>query len=235
MHKTVSGETGAVQNEAVEFVIDVTERKRAEQQKDAALKAKQRLMGELNHRVKNHLLMVGTLIDLKNRAIGDTVDLSDIRSQVNTIATIHDKLHRSDAVESVELGPYVADLLSDLFSFYPTRKVQLTVDIDDRAVETDRATTLGLILNELATNAMQHGFYQQPNPRFGVALEDSRESGSWLITVSQNGGPLPEAMEAGESPNSGLGLVRTLVEQLKGTLEIEAGPDPTFRISIPEE
>lgn len=221
------------ENQAVEFVIDITEREEMKRQREAAIEAKQQLMRELNHRVKNHLFMVSTLVTLKDESLGSAADLSDIRGQVSTIAHLHEKLYQNDAVTTVELEPYVRGLLTDVFSFYPVHEVELTVDIGERSFPTDTATTLGLILNEIATNAMKHGFSEEVMPRFEVTLKEPPESEAFVLTVAQNGPPLPEEVDVSGSRSSGLGLVRALVSQLNATLEVERHPSPTFRIRIP--
>ncbi|MFO7782594.1 MAG: histidine kinase dimerization/phosphoacceptor domain -containing protein [Spirochaetia bacterium] len=84
--------------------------------REAAIEARQQLMRELNHRVKNHLFMVSTLVSLKDETLGAAADLSDIRGQVSTIAHLHEKLYQSDAVTTVEFEPYVRGLLTDVFT-----------------------------------------------------------------------------------------------------------------------
>ncbi|MFP4427340.1 MAG: sensor histidine kinase [Spirochaetaceae bacterium] len=223
------------EREAVEFVIDITERKQVEEQREAALKANRQLMRELNHRVKNHLLMVSTLVNFKDQDLGTKEDLSDIRGQISTIAHIHDTLYQKDAVETVAMGPYVSDLLTDLFSFHPDKNVELTIDIGEITLQTDKATALGLILNEIATNAIKHGFPADETPRFLVRMEEPATSESYLMTISQNGPPIPEDVELTGAGSSGLGLIRALVSQIGGTLELERHPSPTFKIRIPVE
>ncbi|MFW5728551.1 MAG: ATP-binding protein, partial [Spirochaetota bacterium] len=98
---------------------------------------------------------------------------------------------------------------------------------------TDKATVVGLILNELGTNALKHGFSNEATPWFAVTLEARHESEICVMTVQHNGAPLPEDVEAFASGISGLGLVRSLVSQIRGTLDIEGHPRPTFRIVFP--
>ncbi|MFW5812521.1 MAG: sensor histidine kinase [Alkalispirochaetaceae bacterium] len=219
------------ENEAVEFVIDITERKKAEAEREAALEAQERLMQELNHRVKNHLFMVATLVSLKDATIGDAADLSDIRGQVNTIAHLHDKLHENRAVTSVAIGPYLRDLLAGLFSLYSGPRVAVRVDVGAEELQTSTAAALGLILNELATNAMKHGFPGVESPRFTVALQEGADG--YLLTVEQNGRPLEASIMESPAENSGFGLVMALVEEIGGAIEIEEHPNPLLRITIP--
>ncbi|MFW5718308.1 MAG: sensor histidine kinase [Spirochaetota bacterium] len=221
-------------NEAVEFCIDITERQEMELELQAAVEAKQKLMRELNHRVKNNLYLVSNLILLKDASLGESADLSDIRGHVSTIMNLHEKLYEQDAVRQVEFEPYVRSLLSDVFSFFVRGEVDFAVKSSVGSVAADTAATLGLILNEIATNAMKHGYGENARPSFRVSME-SNDSHEYVMTVSQNGRPFPEGVTLPESGSSGLGLVQMLVSQLKGRLELERHPTPTFRILFPVE
>ncbi|MFW5684747.1 MAG: sensor histidine kinase [Spirochaetota bacterium] len=221
--------------EAVEFCIDITERKEIEQALEEAVEAKHQLMRELNHRVKNNLYLVSNLILLKDASLGETADLSDIRGHVSTIMNLHEKLYEQDAVRQVEFEPYVRGLLTDVFSFCVHGKVDLAVESKVGSLSADTAATLGLILNEIATNAMKHG-YEEGTPRsFSVSMEEDAGSSDYTMTVSQSGRAFPGEVMLPESGSSGLGLVQMLVSQLKGTMELEREPAPTFRIRFPRE
>lgn len=223
------------ENEAAEFVIDITERRKMHQELEAAVEAKHQLMRELNHRVKNNLYLVSNLIHMKDASLGSTADLSDIRGHMSTIMNLHEKLYDQDAVRQVEFEPYVRSLLTDVFSFCVHGKVDLAVESEVGSLSADTAATLGLILNEIATNAMKHGYEEGIPPSFAVSIVEDAESSDYVMTVSQNGRPLPEDVMLPEAGSSGLDLVRMLVSQLKGTMELEREPTPTFRIRFPME
>lgn len=215
----------------VSVIQDITDRKEAERQREADLEAKQQLMRELNHRVKNNLSMVASLIDLKQQTLNPSVDLSDIRSQVSTIAYLHEKLYETDNVSTVQPGPYLEELLTEIFSFYQGPPVELTVDHADRSLPTNIATGLGLILNEIATNAMKHGFRENETPRFGVTLR--REGSDFLVTTSQSGHPFPKEVTLDGAESSGLSLIEVLASQFNGNVELIRTPSTQFRIRIP--
>ncbi|MFW6313272.1 MAG: sensor histidine kinase, partial [Spirochaetota bacterium] len=223
------------ENEAVEFVIDITERRKMQQELEAAVEAKHQLMRELNHRVKNNLYLVSNLIHMKDASLGSTADLSDIRGHMSTIMNLHEKLYEQDAVRQVELEPFLRSLLTDVFSFCVHGKVDLAVESEVGSLSADTAATLGLILNEIATNAMKHGYQEGVPPSFAVSIDEASTTSEYVMTVSQNGRALPEDVMLPESGSSGLGLVQMLVSQLKGHMELEREPTPTFRIRFPME
>jgi two-component sensor histidine kinase len=222
-------------NEAVEFCIDITERKKMEQELEEAVNAKHQLMRELNHRVKNNLYLVSNLILLKDASLGESADLSDIRGHMSTIMNLHERLCEQDAVRQVEFEPYVRSLLTDVFSFCVHGKVDLAVQSEVASLSADTAATLGLILNEIATNAMKHGYEEGVPPSFSVSLKEVSGASEYVMTASQNGRPFPDDAMLPESGSSGMGLVQMLVSQLKGDLQLERRSPPTFRIRFPRE
>lgn len=209
---------------------NITPRKQAEQELARSLEEKQRLMDELNHRVKNNLAMITSLLNLKDSALGDTADLSDIRSHVRAIASVHDLLGESGHVSHIPLRRYVSDLLASSFSIYTGPDVELEVDIPDIRIPTKTAVTLALILNELATNAMKHGFADEATPRFHVSLRRAESPETFLLTVSNSGKPFPEDVDIDRTNSLGMRLVRSLAAQIGGSLELQRRPHPVFRI-----
>jgi two-component sensor histidine kinase len=213
------------------IVEDITERKNAQEALRAALAQKDRLMRELNHRVKNSLQMAMSLVRLKDEATGVAVDLSDVHSQINAIATIHEKLHQDDSIGEIDVGAYIRELLSDVFSLYSRGPVTVDAEIYEVTVPTDTATHLGLVVNELATNAMKYGFDpEKAAPRFTVDM--TREGDWYVLTVSNNGRPFPSSIDLHNSNSLGLQLVSALVAHMGGTVELQREPTPVFTITI---
>ncbi|MFP4535649.1 MAG: sensor histidine kinase [Spirochaetaceae bacterium] len=203
---------------------------------EEALAAKTSLMEELNHRVKNNLSMVSSFISLKQDALGGTVDLSDIRSHVQAISAVHDKLYQSGSLNEIDFGSYVEDLLRSVFSFYSGPEVTIENEISGVRLPTKTVTSLGLIVNELATNAMKYGFRpEEEAPRFSLAFETEHDRGDHVLTISNNGNPFPEEIDLQNADTLGLQLISVLVAQLGGTVELERHPTPTFTIRFPAE
>ncbi len=167
--------------------LDITERKKAEERLQATLEEKDRLMSELNHRVKNNLAMVVSLLNLKQQAIGDSADLADIVSQVGAIRSVHEKLQQSEDIDRVDFGSYVHEVLSGVFSTRAHPDVEIENKVGTVSIPTKVATTLGLIVNELATNAAKYGLEPHSEKRFIVALEQLEAPGEYVLTVANTG------------------------------------------------
>lgn len=215
------------------IVEDITDRKEAELQLRKALDDRDRLMRELNHRVKNNINLVSSLISLKDNSLGDTVDLSDIQQEVSAIAAIHEKLYQSEDIESIDFGHYVQDLLEQVFSLYSEGQVVIENDIEGIHIPTDLAVTLGLIVNELATNAMKHGFVSGSDSHFSVHMDmiDDR----YELRVSNSGRSLPADLDIEASRSLGLQLIQAMIQQINGEITVERSERTWFKISFPKD
>ena len=224
------------QGEPVKLVgsfLDITERKQAQIDLQKALAQKNQLMRELNHRVKNNLHMVSSLISLKDAALGDAVDLSDIMSQVDTIAFIYEKLQRSDHAGLVDFATYARDLVTSIFNQRFVGGIQIDIRIGDLQLPAKTATTLGLIINELATNAAKYGFAAEGAQRFTVSMETEHHDDAYTLTVSNTGHRFPDHVEPERAETLGLQLVYGLTAELDGAIELHRDPETTFTIRFP--
>ena len=211
-------------------VRDITERKRAEEQLQNALREKDYLMKELNHRVKNNLLMVKSLINLKDFSLGDA-DLSDLARQVDAIRIVHEKLYQSEDITRIPVEEYLEDLLATVFSFSP-RPVEVEKSIDPEYLPSRTAVTVGLIVNEIATNAIKYGFREEQAARFTVELREE-SGGEYVLVLSNTGRPFPECIDLDHPETLGLRLITALADQLGGTIDLRRTPEPVFTVRFP--
>ena len=234
-------ESGSLQRVVVNY-HDVTRRVEAEAKLQAAVEQKESLMQELNHRVKNNLKMVSSLVHLKDGALGDQVDLSDIQHQIDAIRIVHQKLHERADVTHIDFREYVHDLLQTIFSFFTGRDVTIENEVEARIVPTRTAVPLGLIINETATNAIKHGFVEDTEARFTVSLrpEPSHQStGSnkterrYCLRIANSGRAFPEDIDPRSPETLGLQLISGLASQIRGSLELQRSPHPVFTIRFP--
>jgi two-component sensor histidine kinase len=206
------------------------QRTRAEQ----ALEDQKELMRELTHRVKNNLNMVSSLVQLKNAALGSDADLSDISNQIEAIQIVHQKLHQTTDVSHIDLRSYVADLLRTIFASFADQEVHVENRVPELSIRTKTAVSLGLIVNETATNAIKHGFTETEEARFTVALEEETDGERYRFTISNSGRPFPADIDPEKADTLGLRLISALAGQLQGTIELERRPAPVFHIRFPK-
>jgi PAS domain S-box-containing protein len=233
--------TGSLRRVVVNY-HDVTRRVEAETKLKAAVEEKESLMQELNHRVKNNLKMVSSLVHLKDGALGDQVDLSDIQHQIDAIRIVHQKLHQRADITHIDFREYVHDLLQTIFSFFTGKEVTIENEVEARAVPTRTAVPLGLIINETATNAIKHGFVDGTEAGFTVSLrpEPSHQSARagkaetrYCLRIANTGRPFPEDIDPRSAESLGLQLISGLVSQIRGSLELQRSPHPVYSIRFP--
>lgn len=221
----------AVQNSRL-FEIERRERQRAE----ALLAEKEVLLQEIHHRVKNNLQVVSSLLTLQSRHIHDPA-IRDMflesRRRVQSMALIHESLRRTETVTRVDGREYVRELVQGVYEAYGLgERVRIDVHVDPVWLDVDTAIPCGLIVNELVSNALKHGF---PNGRAGaVRVEVAAGAGGEItLAVADDGVGLPGGFDWQAGSSLGLHLVERLTQQIGGELAVEsAPPGATFRVSF---
>ena len=211
---------------------DLFEKTKMQEKKlSKALEEKDFLMRELNHRVKNNLNMVSALISFKEVEIN--YELSDIKSQIEAISLVHEKLYQHNKVDRIELGEYLQNLLESVFSFAADRNVQIVNKTEGVSINSKTAISLGLIVNEIATNAIKYGFTEDKETIFSITLTRKKEDSNYILTLSNTGRPFPEDISFETPDTLGLQLIASLVDQLNGTIALQKKPNPVFTIRFP--
>jgi PAS domain S-box-containing protein len=217
---------------------DVTLRKQADVALQASLQEKVALLNEVHHRVKNNLQVITSLLRLEasRSTQNDTrVVLKDMKSRIFAMAQLHETLYRTGTFASVDLGVYVKQLALQAFRVHEggSGSVRLVLDLTPVNVGMDQATPCGLLVNELLSNCLKHGF---PNGRAGevvVQLRPSGKEGCWCLSVRDTGVGLPVDFEEKRTQSLGLQLVSDLALQLGGVLECANGPGASFTVEFP--
>ena len=210
---------------------DVTARARSEEDRERTLREKDDLMEELNHRVKNNLLLVDSLISFKEHSLPGDDDLADLRAQIAAVRQMHEKLSPSTDAMLIPVRPYVRDIVSTLIATRIGAMPDVQLDLDDIELPAGRAVPLGLIANELCTNAIKYGFRNAPGDSLSVSIRSG--AGMCRLTVSNTGNPFPPDLDIGTVDTLGLRLVRALVQQLNGEMRWETQGETRFEIQVP--
>ena len=216
--------------------IDVTERKRAEDEIKAALKEKEALLQETHHRVKNNLQVVSSLLSMQARAAKDegTVDiLTESRNRIDAMALIHTQLYESGNLSAIKMKGFVDKMVRQMFQSYPVRDMKLTpiVNVAEYPIPVSIAVPVGLIFNELISNTFKHAFVNRKEGKIEVSLCASEQNIS--MTVRDDGVGLPEGFDINTTTTLGLHLVKILAEdQLRGKLEVVSDVGASFKIEF---
>lgn len=196
------------------------------------------LVREVHHRVKNNLVMIRSLINLKARSLEKEQEsiqdvLMGLRNQVTAIGTIHDKLYRSSDIMSIDVKDYLQDLLSSIFTSFADFKVKVIIDIPPVCTTADTITPLGLMLNEMATNALKYGFTGDSEPVFTLRMSRLPREGRYRLDISNSGRPFPATVHLDNPATLGLRLILSMVEQLDGTITLSRSPIPHYILFLP--
>lgn len=185
---------------------------------------------EINHRTKNNLTLIASLIRLKQRNL-DGVDLSDVIHRIEAIQVVYEKLHLLGSVTEVNVRDYVVDLVRRIFASMSARPVRVVEEIDSIALGVGDAIPVGLIINEIATNAVKYGFPEVEDPTFTIRFSHDPER--WRLILSNNGRPIPEDVDLERPTSMGFRIITSLVGQLHGTIALRRRPQTSFEIECP--
>ena len=200
------------------------------------LREREILLKEIHHRVKNNLQVISSMFNLQQIYVGR----EDIRqvlregdNRLHAMALIHESLYQSANLKDIDLADYLSSLAKDIFTSYETsaRHIKLSLQLDALLMEANPAVNLGMIVNELLSNALKHGF---PDRRQGlVELVLQREGAEVVLLVRDNGIGIGEDFEKVPEKSMGMQVVNVLVKQLGGTLQLENSAGTMIEMRFP--
>jgi two-component sensor histidine kinase len=211
------------------------DRVHTEERLAASLKEKEILLREIHHRVKNNMQVVMSLLKLQARQVRDPEAREafiDSQNRIRAMALIHETLHQSRDFAQIPWRDYVEALVTNLSRAHRGGPATVAAEVGEVRLNIDHAVPVGLIINELVTNAMEHAFTDGRRGEIKVSIVPVGES-QLQLTVSDNGIGLPDDFDAQQSESLGLRLVSALAErQLNGSLEVSRNHGTTFMIKF---
>ncbi len=205
--------------------IDITERRRAEAEVKKLLVEKEIILKEVHHRVKNNMNTMKSLLFLQSQSVKNeavAAALMDASGRLQSMYVLYEKLYRSSAFTELSLTEYLPALVDEVLGIFPNADaVTVTTDVDDLAMDPKTLSTLGIIVNELITNAMKYAFTGRKGGSIGISM--SRDGELMRLVVRDDGIGVPETVDFGNSSGFGLMLVNMLAAQLRGSVRLERG------------
>ncbi len=220
----------------VAHLQDITERKNAEHLLQRSVREKEVLLKEIQHRVKNNLQVVYSLLNLQANQIEDEKvrgPFQESRNRIKAMALIQEKLYQSGDLAFIDFKQYLQHLVSSISQSFKLPRISIAVDVDLENVMLDVITCVpcALIVNELVTNAMNHAFPDNMTGMIRVGLTKNSD-GIHVLSVSDNGIGFPEHIDFRKATSLGLQLVNVLTKQINGTLELSVDEGANFHLTF---
>ena len=204
-------------------------------EKETLLAQKDMLLKEVNHRVKNSLQLVASLLNLQGRQVEDAKSrqaFEDAVSRVGAIAQVHEQLYKNDDVSRVEFGSYLRTLCTQYGG-----EGSVAIDAATLEIPTDAAIPLGLLAVELLTNALKHAGPGTPEQPIEIFFGRQDAEGELSLIVRDHGpGIAPDFLDARSRRSSGslgMRLIESLAGQIEAEVQVEnAGPGVRWTLKL---
>ena len=227
-------EEDGTENYRIAALIDVTDRERAEREEFARqIRDKDTLLKEVQHRVKNNLQLIVALVRLEARAEkrGDRINLAALAGRIESLYLLYRALSPDMPGNEIDLGHYVSQIASAVMSAYAADGIRLDIKVDHAPTSINVALPVGLIVNELLTNAFKHAFGGRGHGVITVwCLRHGEER--YRVIVSDDGVGLPDGVVWPVPGKIGALVVQSLRENANTDLSVESAHDRGVRVTM---
>ena len=202
----------SIKNAKIKAQNEALEKKEAE---------KALLLKEVHHRVKNNFQIITSLLEIQARKSEDEQSKEralEGKNRIKSMTLIHQALYQNEELE-VDIASYIKTLIREISNSYSEKTPpETSIHTDDMTLDIDTAIPVGLILNELVSNAFKYGFNPE-NKQLKVSMKKTDQAGIFQLSVSDNGKGLPPNFNFEKANSLGLKLVKRLSKQLHGSVE----------------
>lgn len=222
------------------IIQDITERKMFEDERtkllaqlEKSLDEKNTIIREMNHRIKNNLMIISNMIDFN---IMDSIEdhernvLKDIQSRITTIGSLHELLYFGEKYDMFPLQGYVHKLIEAFSKSVESLDITFELNVEDIKVHANTAIPIGMIINEFITNSVKYAFKSSGNP--SIKIDISRSDCVIKLVMSDNGSGFPPGYEI-KSGGFGSQIMNALVKQLKGEVSVSSADGAMVTIFFP--
>jgi len=223
--------------EFVSVTRDIQDRKSKEIEIMEGTKQKENLLKEIHHRVKNNFAILVSLINMQKEQTRNpelVQSLTNLQLRIRSMALVHEMLYRSSDFEKISFTEYLRSLASVIAGTFNRRDIQLHIEANESVMSIETSIPLGLIVNEILSNAYKHAFPEGNSGNISIHLINPPESSALTLVFSDDGMGLHAGFDIDNCKTMGLQIVNILVHQIEGTLTITNNPGACFTISFPK-
>lgn|GEM_PF-1451063 len=203
---------------------------------EAIIQEKEVLLAEVHHRVKNNMQLISSMLMIQTHYVDDPLFktvVKECQERIRAMALVHETLYQSNNWSDIDFSAYVTTMLNRLSVSYHSPLCGVTHHIDMAPVRLpiQQAITLGLVVNELITNAYKYAFQGRDRGTITVTLSEGVQQ-TCVLTVEDNGVGFPTDLELARSQSMGFQLITTLCRQLSADIELEKTNGTRFKLTF---
>jgi PAS domain S-box-containing protein len=219
------------------IVVDITERKQAEEQIQMALSEKKLLLSELKHRVNNNLQLLMSMVNMwvMEAETDEAQDaLHEVEGLISAMALVHTEAQLDGTAKKIQLKKFLIELANGIIKIRSHRNLEVThtVNGDEVWLDIDQANPVSLIANELLLNALKHAFNGREKGHIDVLVKDKEDSVN--LSIKDNGVGISKEVDLNKPGSLGLDLINNMVEQLNGKITINVENGTNIEIEFPK-
>lgn len=203
-------------------VYDITTDKQLQKELEGSLEEKNILIKEVHHRVKNNMQLISSIMALKSYDLEDDASkaiFEEVNNRIKAMSVIHDKLYTFYNVSEIDVREYLLHIAQELQILLGSSSIKLEVVSDEIIMNVDRALLIGLMVSELVSNAIKHGFKDLDGGK--IIIEFFHKKESYQLSVFNNGHKVPEDALL-KKTGLGVSLIKTFVKQLHGEVSVDS-------------
>ena len=220
-------------SQLLSLALETNKKREYRNELEKIIKQKEILIAEINHRVKNNMSVIVSLLNLQKSKTQDTYHselIEEVKSKVFSMSMIQEQLHASGNIDSINLAGYLEELVTNLNDSYGQGKeVEFNLEMESIGIDVSKAIPCGLIANEILTNSFKYAFNElNQHPKLGIKLE---KEGHFAELEFQDNG-------AGFDLNTsktgmGLELIKDLSEQIGASITFNSAHGVSIKLLIP--
>lgn len=245
VRKSLTKSQKELENKVIERTIDLTttnkklkteiiDHKEAKSQIQLLLNEKEIILKEVHHRIKNNMSTTMSLLSLQSGNLENPEAIEALETagnRVRSMMLLYDKLYKGSNYQNISVLDYFTTLTLDIVeNFENSGKITIETKIEDFQMDAKTVFNLGIIINELITNAMKYAFPGSTEGELFLSIETA--DNHVVIIVQDNGKGLPESVNIDTTKSFGLSLTKILTEQLNGTIKINRENGTKFILHI---